>query len=237
LELTAEDATVTYTGDITVPANSPIQLSALVAQADDGMPGDLALAQVRYDIKDATGVLVATITAPVTADGVSTAVLEEGLLSGAYTIEITVTGGFFSSPVISVELQISTNNQPVCSLAVASPDLLWPPNHMFVPISVIGVTDLDGDLLTITIDSIFQDEPVGKGVHSPDGKGIGTSIAEVRAERNAQKNGRVYHIFFTASDGQGGFCSGEVLVGVPVNMGNKKVPIDDGALYDSTIPD
>jgi len=42
----------------------------------------------------------------------------------------------------------------------------------------------------------------------------------------------MYHLGFTADDGHGGTCSGEVLVGVPHDV--KDIPIDDGALYDST---
>jgi hypothetical protein len=79
---------------------------------------------------------------------------------------------------------------------------------------------------------------VGDGNFTPDGQGVGTATAKVRAERVGSKkvpgNGRVYHIGFIAADGHGSSCSGEVLVGVPHNQGN--VPIDDGAVYDSTVP-
>jgi hypothetical protein len=61
----------------------------------------------------------------------------------------------------------------------------------------------------------------------------------VRAERvgspEVPGNGRVYHIGFTANDGMGGTCSGEVMVGVPHDQGAGAFPIDDGALYDSTM--
>ena len=131
----------------------------------------------------------------------------------------------------------STNNAvPLCSLAHASVETLWPPNHKFVSIDILGVTDPDGDSLAITIDSIFQDEPVnaqGSGNTSVDGRGIGTATAEVRAERAGGGNGRVYHISFTASDGPGGTCSGVVQVGVPKS--SKRTPIDDGPLFDSTV--
>ncbi len=134
------------------------------------------------------------------------------------------------------------NRPPDCTNAVPSIDLLWPPNHKFVLINILGVTDPDGDPVTITIDSILQDEPVdtfGDGSFSPDGQGIGTDTAQVRAERSGSKkvpgNGRVYHIFFTADDGKGGACTGEVLVGVPHDQGQQSVPIDDGALFDSTV--
>lgn len=136
-------------------------------------------------------------------------------------------------PVI-VGLQF--NSAPVCDGAEPSISMLWPPNHQFVSIEVEGVTDPDGDPVTITIDSIFQDEAVdapGSGNTAPDGMGIGTSTAQVRAERVGGGNGRVYHIFFTATDGNGGSCSGEVLVGVPKSP--NRTAVDDGALFDSTV--
>ena len=53
-----------------------------------------------------------------------------------------------------------TNQFPVCSAAQANPAALWSPNHQFVPIVVMGVTDPDGDSLTITVTGVTQDEPV-----------------------------------------------------------------------------
>lgn len=142
------------------------------------------------------------------------------------------------SPIL-YDLTALWNRDPVCDSAYPSIDTIWPPNHKFVPVSVLGVTDPDGDPITITIDSIYQDEPVdtfGDGTFVPDGQGVGTATAEVRAERsgnpNVPGNGRVYHIGFTAEDGLGGMCSGELAVGVPHD--NKDTPVDDGALYDST---
>ncbi len=136
-----------------------------------------------------------------------------------------------------VVVGLDLNAPPVCSTAVPSRSILNRPNHKFVEIHVLGVTDPDGDPVTITIDSIFQDEAVDapdSGDTSPDGQGIGTATAEVRAERVGEGgNGRVYHISFTANDDQGNSCSGEVLVSVPVS---RNMPaVDDGALYDSTL--
>jgi hypothetical protein len=131
------------------------------------------------------------------------------------------------------------NEPPICAQAYPSVATLWPPNHQFAPIDVMGVTDPDGDPISITIDSIFQDEPVdttGDGRFVPDGRGVGTSTAQVRAERAGTKqapgDGRVYHIGFSAADGQGGACSGQVLVSVPHDQSGPAV--DGGAQFDST---
>ena len=132
---------------------------------------------------------------------------------------------------------VCDNVAPVCSTAAPSQTLLWPPNHKFVPITIIGITDDDGDSVTITIDGIFQDERVnakGDGNTSPDGDGVGTDTAQLRSERSGNENGRVYEISFTADDGNGGSCSGTVQVGVPHDK--KDTPVNDGTIYDSTLP-
>ena len=137
--------------------------------------------------------------------------------------------GLTSLDTASVGVRPSTG-PPVCPGARPSAASLWPPNHKLVSIKVVGVTG-------VRIDRIRQDEPLngtGDGDTAPDGFGIGTDTARVRAERAGTGNGRVYHIFFRAEDGQGGSCSGEVLVGVPHDQGQGKVPVDDGPLFDST---
>jgi YVTN family beta-propeller protein len=136
------------------------------------------------------------------------------------------------------------NSAPDCSGAGPSyknlvpPIVLWPPNHAMKDIAIIGISDPDNNSVTITITTIGQDEPtsgLGDGDQSPDGSGTSSSTAQVRVERSANGDGRVYHIGFTASDGQGGSCGGEVQVSVPLNQ-NDATAGDQGAVYDSTAP-
>jgi subtilisin-like proprotein convertase family protein len=130
-----------------------------------------------------------------------------------------------------------TNEPPDCSAAVASAGELWPPFHDFHDITVEGVTDPDGDAVSITITAIFQDESIngqGDGDTCPDGTGVGTSTASVRAERSGLGDGRVYHIFFTADDGNGGTCDGSVTVCVPHDQGQGSKCGDQGPSDDST---
>jgi hypothetical protein len=159
-----------------------------------------------------------------------------GILANKVVHNTDNPGSMVASASADVEI---LNIPPVCSGAVPSIAMLWPPRHQFAPVEVLGVTDPNADAITITIDGIFQDEPVDvpndgdDGHTSPDGWGVGESAANVRAERSGSGNGRYYHISFTADDGYGGTCSGEVLVGVPLSR--RRAPVDDGALYDSTI--
>jgi hypothetical protein len=129
----------------------------------------------------------------------------------------------------------SGNQPPDCSHAQPSVAMLWPPNHKMVAVTINGVTDPDNDPVTITITRVMQDEPttgLGSGDTCPDAAGIGTSTAQLNAERDGNGNGRVYTIFFTADDGKGGTCSGTVKVSVPHDSGG--TAIDDGPTFDST---
>ena len=191
-----------------------------------------------------------SVTAASSADG-TTFGPAEVVINGA---DLSVADGQYLEVIVSFtrdslngetpilyDLTLENNRAPDCSLAGPSVDSLWPPNHKFVDINILDVTDPDGDAISIIIDSIFQDEPVdtfGDGKFSPDGMGVGTGIASVRAERSGNKkvpgNGRVYHIDFTADDGKGKSCSGSVTTGVPHDQGKQKVPVDDGPLFDST---
>jgi hypothetical protein len=129
------------------------------------------------------------------------------------------------------------NESPNCANAGPSIGTLWPPDHRLVPVDVLGVTDPDGNDVSITITGIFQDEAVnglGDADTAPDGVGAGADMASLRAERAGGGNGRLYTIIFSAEDGRGGECAGQISVGVPKSQGRNGGPVDDGAVYDST---
>jgi hypothetical protein len=104
-----------------------------------------------------------------------------------------------------------------------------------VQVKLLGMVDAENNPATVTIDSIIQDEPAGWiKSKSPDGSGVGTDTAKVRAKRLGNSNGRVYAITYTASDGKGGTCNGAVSICVPYNMDRGNSCIDDGQINDST---
>ena len=136
---------------------------------------------------------------------------------------------------------VLTNTPPDVSEADPSLACLWPPNHKFVEIGIMGVTDPDGDPVTINIVAITSDEPTstddgsGGAKHAPDASGVGTDTASVRAERSGNGDGRVYVIEFTANDGRGGESEGSVMVKVPHDQSSEDCPaIDSGQDYDAT---
>jgi len=154
----------------------------------------------------------------------------------ADSFKVTASDGSLSSTAtVSVTVR-SANGNPVCTAAVTNPTRLWPPNHRFVTISITGVTDPDGDAVTLAINKIWQDESTladGSGDTPIDGIILGSS-AQVRAERAGAGDGRIYQIFFTATDAMGGSCAGSATVGVPHDQSGQAV-IDSGVRYDSLV--
>jgi hypothetical protein len=134
---------------------------------------------------------------------------------------------------------LGPNHAPRCAGAVASPALLWPPDHKFVDVDVHGVTDPDGDRVTVTVTAIRQDELptlLGPGKNCPDADGVGTTHARVRAERDGPGDGRVYHLSVRATDARGASCTATVRVCVPHDKGHKGDCVDEGPLFASTGP-
>ncbi len=127
------------------------------------------------------------------------------------------------------------NESPDCSNAKPTMNCIWPPDHNFVDIGIIGVKDPDGDAVTIQVTGVTSDEATatvrGAGgiYHAPDAK-IDVDAAHtvaLRAERSGKGDGRVYGVSFTADDGNGGRCTGNVQVSVPHSMSKKTCSATD----------
>jgi len=137
---------------------------------------------------------------------------------------------------------LASNRSPDCTNATASPATLWPPDHELTLVGITGVTDPDGDPVTVTATSVFQNEPLqgssaDAGPTAPDAT---LSPLQLRAERNGNPktpgNGRIYHVSFMADDGKGGTCTGTVRVCVPHDQRASSTCVDGGPLYNSLTP-
>jgi hypothetical protein len=122
-------------------------------------------------------------------------------------------GGTDTATVDITVVATGGNQPPSCASVIATPDVLWTPNHMFALVTLTGGSDPDGDPVTITITGVLQNEPVGKdGADSKPGEH--SNEVFLRAERTGKGTGRIYTILFTVSDGRGGTCDGSVMVSV-----------------------
>ena len=103
---------------------------------------------------------------------------------------------------------------------------------VFVPITPAGVMDPDGDTLTFTASSIFQDEPLTGAFDAT------LSPITVRKWRSANpalparlQTGRVYTINYVAADPSGASCTGVLRACLPRIGG---VCVDEGPTVNST---
>ena len=209
----AEDDTYTFDGELTIAAPG-------VLENDSDVDGDPLMASL------VTQPISGTVT--LSADGAFsyTPTLRFGGNDG-FTYEVS--DGQGGTDIGTVALIPSICFAVVATLPDGAPSI-WPPNGDFETV-VLSVADG----ATITHISVFQDEPVGKKVDAI--IDLANNSVQLRAERLGSGNGRVYHIFFTADDGQGNVCTGKLRVGVvPHDQSDAIDAIDDGPLYNSTIP-
>jgi len=142
----------------------------------------------------------------------------EGRIEGKLYLRSTTTVELIAQDVELAGTGV-TNRPPDCSVARATPSELWPPSHELVPIAIEGVTDPDGDPVTIEVTSVTQNEDFhGSGSSCPDAV-VEDGAAWVRAERAGPESSRLYEIGFTARDPSGASCEGAVRVCVPHDRG------------------
>ena len=111
---------------------------------------------------------------------------------------------------------------PSIASVSASPNVLWPPNHKMVPVT-IAVSASDGcSAVSSGIVGVTSDEPVdglGDGHTSPDWIVTGDLTLLVRSERSGTGDGRVYTVTIDAVDEAGKSSTAATTILVPHDQG------------------
>lgn len=142
---------------------------------------------------------------------------------GTNIIDVTVTDSAGLSASCETTVTVVDTNPPVITNAWASPDVLWPPNHKLVTVTIhADVTD-SCDSTTWKIIGVQSSEAVnekGSGNTSPDWEILGPHTVALRAERSGTGPGRVYTITIQAVDASGNLSAPfNVTVTVPHDQG------------------
>jgi hypothetical protein len=161
---------------------------------------------------------------------------------GETIVTLRVSDGVYESRDTARILVVDTT-PPAITIGV-DPTVLWPPNHRMVGVSANAmVTDVCdpavGNARLISAVSSELDDAPGGGdgttVHDIQGVVVGAPDFEfeLRAERDAAGEGRVYEITYGAVDGSGNEGNGEALVLVPHERGGVAEPVVISAEEDS----
>jgi Calx-beta domain len=231
--LGGSNAVFTVTLSLPIPGPATVEFATADGSATAPVDYEATTGTLTIDAGKTTGTIIVPVksdlavepdeTFTVRLSGPSNANVEDG--EGIGTIRDVVPLTPASTP----------NRPPVCTGATASPASLAPADHRFEPVTLSGVSDPDGDLVSIEIISVTQDEPLigtGPGDDSPDARRANApNTVQLRAERADAGDGRLYTIGFIATDGKGGRCTGKATVGVPRDGGAS--PVDSGLQVNS----
>ena len=164
------------------------------------------------------------------------------LSTGNHTVTVTTTGAC-GSAVQSAILTVGGN--PVINLGKTT-DKLWPPNHQYNTFNVTDFVssassscDPNVDINDVVIQKVTSDEPeenpagadgntLNDIVIAPDCKSV-----QLRAERDGNRNGRVYTITFKVTDSFGNSTTITVTVTVPIS--HNSTAVDDGPAAGYTV--
>jgi hypothetical protein len=140
------------------------------------------------------------------------------LAGGQYLITVTVTDASGNSSNASVPLTIVATSAPVIQSVTANPNVLTPPNHQLVPVtvSVVASNGCGSGALVSKISGISCSEPASPG----DIQITGNLTALLAASKDSTGNTRTYTITVQATDASGNSSTSTVLVAVPKSNGS-----------------
>jgi hypothetical protein len=185
----------------------------------DFIPADVTVEQSTAAGTPVT--LVATATDICDASPVITSDAPAIFPLGSTTVTFTATdaSGNISSATTTVTV-VDTTPPDITSVSV-DPNVLWPPNHKMVPVTIaVSVTDICDAAPSCQVDWVSSNEPengLGDGDTAPDWSITGDFNVNLRAERSGKGSGRVYTIMMQCTDDSGNSATKDVEVTVPSN--------------------
>ena len=134
---------------------------------------------------------------------------------GVSDVVVVVNDGESAPVTQSTSVTVRDTTPPAITSIGASPNVLSPPNHKMVPVTIsVTATDICDPNPKSKIIAVTSNEP-GAGQYQI----TGDLALNVQSERNGGGNGRVYTIAVQAMDASGNATTKDVIVTVP--KGNK----------------
>lgn len=146
-------------------------------------------------------------------------VIELLLSLGTHEAILTVDDGVDGASSDAVVITVQDAVPPTIDSLTATPNVLRPPNHKIVPISIsASASDICAASPVCKITSVSSSEPtdgLGDGDIAPDWEILGPLMVNLRAERSGNRGGRTYTMEVTCTDAAGNSTTKSVDVTVP----------------------
>lgn len=116
---------------------------------------------------------------------------------------------------------------PVISTLTASQEVIWPPNHKMVPVTLNAVATDNVGVTSLKIVSATSNEPdngLGDGDKPNDIQVTGDLTLNLRAERSGKGKGRIYTVTVEARDAAGNAATKSVALSVPKDNSLSRFP-------------
>jgi hypothetical protein len=245
-----DDEVAVDQGSVYIFVNTPPQITAAPVSRPQGTSQSGVVIGAVSDAQSAASDLIVAVNGSTgaTSNGVTVSGLVVGssgqvtasvgvtcsASTASFTLRVTDTGGLFAEDTLTVT--VTPSSPP--AIVLNPPISLWPPDHTYylVPVSAMvasAADDCDGDVTgNVVIEKVTSDEPDD----APGGADGLTSndiliaancrAAQVRSERDATKNGRVYSITLRVGDSSGNVANVVFRIGVPHDL--REAAVEDG---------
>ncbi|HEY8228573.1 MAG TPA: S8 family serine peptidase [Pyrinomonadaceae bacterium] len=140
---------------------------------------------------------------------------------GTTNVLLTVKDPRGATSQATATVTVVDSTGPDVSDVSASPNMLWPPNHLMVPVQIDYTTADSCSSGGSCVLSVSSNEPInglGDGDTSPDWAVVDEHNVQVRSERSGRGTGRIYTITIDCTDGAGNHTIKTVTVTVPRNQ-------------------
>ena len=140
---------------------------------------------------------------------------------GTHVVTLSATDEAGNTGTDNVTVTVVDTTLPEIAIS-ATPNILWPPNHKYVEVSInVTVYDKGDPSPTLKFVSITSNEPdndVGDGNTVNDIVIMNDFTFNLRAERSGTGSGRIYTVTYEATDASGNYATATVTIEVPHNQ-------------------
>jgi photosystem II stability/assembly factor-like uncharacterized protein len=139
---------------------------------------------------------------------------------GTTTVTLTDTRLDGSTATCTFTVTVNDTEFPVVSQPTTSPNILWPPNHQMIDVTVnyTATDNCPGLNCVLTVTSNEPINGLGDGDTAPDWQVVDAHHVFLRSERSGKNQGRTYTITTTCTDASGNVVTKTSTVFVPPNQ-------------------